>query len=183
MPAHGALVGIIAFVAVIFAAPAESRVLFGLGVSLIGFGGGLFAHGTLTASMASARAEDRGLALGAWGAAQATAAGLAIAFSGIVNDLGASLAARGALGEALAGPVTGYTIVYSIEIMLLFATLVAIGPLVRWSSEWRTEMRSTFRPLAQPRCLRSIAKMRGAITNISMSRRSSSTHSWSFSPA
>ena len=27
--------------------------------------------------------------------------------------------------------MTGYTIVYSIEIMLLFATLVAIGPLVR----------------------------------------------------
>ncbi len=135
--AHGALVGIIAFVAVIFAAPAESRALFSLGVSLIGFGGGLFAHGTLTASMASARAEDRGLALGAWGAAQATAAGLAIAFSGIVNDLGASLAARGALGEALAGPATGYTLVYAIEIILLFATLVAIGPLVRWSSEWR----------------------------------------------
>ena len=127
----GAVVGILAFAAVIFAAPAESKLLFGLGVGLIGVGGGLFAHGTLTASMANAKPGDRGLALGAWGAAQATAAGLAIAFSGIVNDLGSNWAVSGALGEALADPVTGFTMVYSTEILLLFATLVAIGPLVR----------------------------------------------------
>ena len=127
----GAVVGILAFVAVIFAAPAQSKLLFGLGVGLIGAGGGLFAHGTLTASMANAKPGDRGLALGAWGAAQATAAGLAIAFSGIVNDLGSNWAVSGALGEALADPVTGFTMVYSTEILLLFATLVAIGPLVR----------------------------------------------------
>jgi BCD family chlorophyll transporter-like MFS transporter len=81
--------------------------------------------------MANAKPGDRGLALGAWGAAQATAAGLAIAFSGIVNDAGSNLAVNGALGEALADPVTGFTMVYSTEILLLFATLVAIGPLVR----------------------------------------------------
>jgi BCD family chlorophyll transporter-like MFS transporter len=127
----GAVVGILAFAAVIFAAPAQSRLLFGLGVGLIGLGGGLFAHGTLTASMANAEPGDRGLALGAWGAAQSTAAGLAIAFSGIVNDLGSNWAVSGALGEALADPVTGFTMVYSTEILLLFATLVAIGPLVR----------------------------------------------------
>ncbi len=127
----GALIGILAFACVIFSAPLEARPLFGLGVALIGFGGGLFAHGTLTASMALAKPEDRGLALGAWGAAQATAAGLAIAFSGVVNDLVSSLAVRGAFSEALADPVTGYAFVYSVEIVLLFATLVAIGPLVR----------------------------------------------------
>ncbi len=42
-----------------------------------------------------------------------------------------TLAVSGALGEALADPVTGFTMVYSTEILLLFATLVAIGPLVR----------------------------------------------------
>lgn len=131
--ASGALVGILAFFAVIFAAPAESRAMFGLGVALIGFGGGLFAHGTLTASMAVARPQDRGLALGAWGAAQATAAGLAIAASGLINDLGASLATRGAFGEALAAPETGYGLVYALEITFLFATLVALGPLVQSS--------------------------------------------------
>jgi MFS transporter, BCD family, chlorophyll transporter len=127
----GALIGIVAFACVIFSAPLDSRPSFGLGVALIGFGGGLFAHGTLTASMALARPEDRGLALGAWGAAQATAAGLAIGFSGVVNDLGSSFAVQGVFGQALADPVTGYTLVYSIEIVLLLATLVAIGPLVR----------------------------------------------------
>jgi BCD family chlorophyll transporter-like MFS transporter len=129
--ATGAIVGVVAFAAVILAAPFGSGVLFGLGVGLIGMGGGLFAHGTLTASMGFARAEDRGLALGAWGAAQATAAGLAIAFSGIVCDIGNSIAAQGAFGEALIDPATGYSIVYTIEILLLFATVVAIGPLVR----------------------------------------------------
>ena len=140
----GALVGIVAFACVIFSAPLDSRPLFGLGVASIGFGGGLFAHGTLTASMALAKPEDRGLALGAWGAAQATAAGLAIGLSGVVNDLGSSLAMRGVFGEALANPVTGYTLVYSIEVILLFATLVSIGPLVRSHNQARRPNPSGF---------------------------------------
>ncbi len=133
--ATGAVVGLIAFAAVIFAAPVGSGNLFGAGVTLIGLGGGLFAHGTLTASMGFSHASDRGLALGAWGAAQATAAGLAIAFSGCVHDIVSSLAMQGVFGEALTDPATGYSVVYTIEIMLLFATLAAIGPLVRPANE------------------------------------------------
>ena len=129
------MVGVVAFFAVIFAAPADSSTLFSLGVMLIGLGGGLFAHGTLTASMESARPEDRGLALGAWGASQATAAGLAIAASGLVNDVGAMLAPNGALGEALKSSATGYAIVYVIEILLLVATIIVIGPLVRFTKQ------------------------------------------------
>ena len=140
----GALAGVVAFACVIFSAPLDTPPLFALGVALIGFGGGLFAHGTLTASMALAAAEDRGLALGAWSAAQATAAGLAIAFSGVVNDVGSSLATAGAFGEAIASPVTGYTLVYGVEIILLFATLVAIGPLVRPRGDFRGAQPSTF---------------------------------------
>jgi BCD family chlorophyll transporter-like MFS transporter len=127
----GALVGVIAFAFILFAAPLQSPEAFGVGVGLIGFGGGLFAHGGLTASMAAARPEARGLALGAWGAAQATAAGLAIAFSGLINDAVGALAVQGALGEALADPVTGYCAVYAIEILLLLAAIIAIGPLSR----------------------------------------------------
>ncbi len=52
--AAGAVVGIAAFSAVVFAAPLGSGGLFACGVALIGLGGGLFAHGTLTASMAGA---------------------------------------------------------------------------------------------------------------------------------
>ncbi|MBB4196825.1 MFS transporter [Rhodoblastus sphagnicola] len=127
----GALVGVIAFAFVMFAAPVESGLAFGIGVGLIGFGGGLFAHGGLTASMAFARPEARGLALGAWGAAQATAAGLAIALSGLINDTVGALAVSGALGEALADPVAGYCAVYAIEILLLLASIISIGPLSR----------------------------------------------------
>jgi BCD family chlorophyll transporter-like MFS transporter len=128
---YGALIGVIAFAFVMVAAPLESGEAFGVGVGLIGFGGGLFAHGGLTASMAFARPDARGLALGAWGAAQATAAGLAIALSGFINDAVGALAVNGALGEALAEPVIGYCAVYAIEILLLLAAIVAIGPLSR----------------------------------------------------
>jgi BCD family chlorophyll transporter-like MFS transporter len=72
-----------------------------------------------------------GLALGAWGAVQATAAGLAIAVGGAVRDAVSALAAQGALGPAFTGPAVGYGVVYHLEIALLFMTLVAIGPLVR----------------------------------------------------
>ena len=129
--ALGAVVGVFAFAAVILSAPMDSTGLFGFGVTLIGGGAGMFAHGTLTATMSLAKPQDRGLALGAWGAAQATAAGLAIALSGAINDLGTALATSGALGEALVTPATGFAMVYAIEIVLLLATVVAIGPLVR----------------------------------------------------
>ena len=136
--AIGAVIGIAAFAAVIFAAPLGSQTLFAAGVALIGLGGGFFAHGTLTASMAGAPGEASGLALGAWGAAQATAAGLAIGLSGVICDVAGHLAARGAFGEALSDPSIGYSVVYHTEILLLFATLVAIGPLVRAGVPYQT---------------------------------------------
>ena len=129
--AVGALAGVFSFAAVIFAAPLDSTALFLIGTFLIGFGGGLFAVGTLTAAMAfSEYAGGSGLALGAWGAVQASAAGIAIALGGAINDAVSGLAAQGALGAALVGPATGYGVVYHFEIALLFVTLVAIGPLV-----------------------------------------------------
>jgi BCD family chlorophyll transporter-like MFS transporter len=127
----GAVAGVFAFSAVIFSAPLSSVLLFRIGTALIGFGGGLFAAGTLTAAMALARDGESGLALGTWGAVQATAAGSGIAIGGGLRDAVSALAESGALGRALAGPSTGYSVVYHIEIALLFATLVAIGPLVR----------------------------------------------------
>jgi MFS transporter, BCD family, chlorophyll transporter len=126
----GALIGVFAFLAVLLSSPLDSAPLFRIGTALIGFGGGLFAVGTLTAAMGMTHADESGLALGAWGAVQATAAGLAIAFGGASRDLFSGLAAQGALGPALTGPAVGYGVVYLIEIVLLFATLAAIGPLV-----------------------------------------------------
>jgi BCD family chlorophyll transporter-like MFS transporter len=126
---YGAVLGILAFSAVIFAAPLESRPLFLLGTTLIGFSGGLFAVGTLTAVMDLARDGQGGLVLGAWGAVQASAAGIGIALGGLVRDVISALAANGTLGPAMAGPSVGYSVVYHIEIALLFCSLVALGPL------------------------------------------------------
>jgi BCD family chlorophyll transporter-like MFS transporter len=92
--AVGALVGVLAFAAVVFA-------------------------------------EPLGLALGAWGAVQATAAGVSIALGGAVCNLIGDLAVRGQMGPALESPATGYLFVYHFEIALLFAALVAVGPLTR----------------------------------------------------
>ena len=75
----------------------------------------------------------RGLALGAWGAAQATAAGLSIAIGGSLRDWIGSAAMSGALGEGMISPATGYSFVYHVEIGLLFVTLVILGPLVRYA--------------------------------------------------
>jgi BCD family chlorophyll transporter-like MFS transporter len=126
MATIGALVGLPAFGAVIMAAPTHSALLFGLGTALIGFGAGLFGHGTLTATMQQAPQDQTGLALGAWGAVQATAAGVAVALGGIIRDVVASFS-----GHQHAALATGYVTVYSLEIVLLCATLVAMLPLLR----------------------------------------------------
>ncbi len=133
MAARGILVGLAAFAAVIFAAPLNSAPLFYVGATLIGFGGGLFGVATLTAAMTmpTAGVAGRGLALGAWGAAQATGAGLSIFIGGTLRDLVNHAAGNGTLGEALATPATGYSVVYHTEIGLLFMTLIVLGPLVR----------------------------------------------------
>jgi BCD family chlorophyll transporter-like MFS transporter len=45
------------------------------------------------------------------------------------------LSQKGYLGEALMNPAVGYQVVYHIEIYLLFATLVALGPLVLYQTK------------------------------------------------
>ncbi|MFO0445240.1 MAG: MFS transporter, partial [Betaproteobacteria bacterium] len=126
----GATIGVPAFGAVLVAALTQSVGLFVAGVVLIGFGGGLFGHGTLTLTMNRAPREHAGLALGAWGAAQATAAGVAVAAGGLLRD------AVQAWGPGLFGPMpwpdaaSGYAFVYAIEIVLLIATVWVMKPLV-----------------------------------------------------
>jgi BCD family chlorophyll transporter-like MFS transporter len=129
--AAGAVVGLPAFALVIFSAPLDAPMMFRAGAVLIGLGGGLFSVGTLTMAMALQQGEEAGLALGAWGAVQATAAGLSIAAGGLIKDGVSALATSGWMGESLTSPVTGYSFVYHLEIYMLFFVLIAIGPLVR----------------------------------------------------
>ena len=121
MASIGALCGIPAFLAVILSAAVDSSALFALGILFIGFGGGLFGHGTLTATMNLAPPGQSGLALGAWGAVQATAAGLAIAAGGVIRDL---------IDTFYQAPL-GYDFVYSIEIVMLAITVITMLPLMK----------------------------------------------------
>lgn len=133
MAGRGVVIGIAAFSAVLLSAPMASPALFFGGAALIGLGGGLFAVSTLTAAMTInvSGAAGRGLALGVWGAAQATGAGLSIFVGGAIRDLVNTAAVNGTLGTALTDTSVGYSVVYQIEIGLLFITLIALGPLVR----------------------------------------------------
>ncbi len=121
MASYGAMAGIPAFMLVILSGAAQQPALFALGTLLIGFGAGLFGHGTLTATMNLAPQGQSGLALGAWGAVQASAAGIAITLGGVIRDVVA----------AKSSSLTGYTTVYFVEIILLIATIVAMMPLIQ----------------------------------------------------
>ena len=120
MACGGVLVGVPAFSAILMSAPQASLLLFALGTLFIGFGAGLFGHGTLTATMNHAPEGQAGLALGSWGAVQATAAGLAMGLGGIIRDLMAVVVDSG----------TAYAFVYSLEVVLLLITLYAMYPLI-----------------------------------------------------
>lgn len=131
MAQSGALIGLPAFCLVMVAAPLGVPSLFLIGNFLIGFGGALFGHGTLTATMNRAPRHQAGLALGAWGAVQATAAGLAMASSGTLRDLVNAVVGTGEGLSRLWGTASGYHAVYLLEILLLLVTIVAAAPLIR----------------------------------------------------
>lgn len=122
----GALAGLPGFAAIMASATLQMPGLFIAGVLAIGFGAGLFGHGTLTATMRMAPKEQTGLALGAWGAVQATAAGIAIAIGGVIRDL--VIASPDANWF---GPGTAYMAVFGLEMALLVLTLLAVFPLGR----------------------------------------------------
>ncbi len=127
---NGALLGVPAFVLVIAAAPLQQPLLFLAGNFLIGFGGALFTHGTLTATMNRAPREQVGLALGAWGAVQATAAGVGVALSGVIRDVVIAVQDSDSV-------LSGYLTVYGIEIALLLITIVAAWPLLHKGNDSR----------------------------------------------
>jgi BCD family chlorophyll transporter-like MFS transporter len=122
MSSIGALVGIPAFLAVIISGNISEPILFAFGTFSIGFGAGLFGHGTLTATMNLAPEGQSGLALGAWGAVQASAAGLAITLGGIIRDV---------VATNTNSSLIGYSTVYIIEICMLIMTIFAMLPLIK----------------------------------------------------
>ena len=127
--ALGALIGVAGFVLIILSSPMLSTALLMLGALLIGFGNGLFSVGTLLRVMALPHQGEHGLALGAWGAVQATCAGLAMAVAGFVRDF--VTAERGGVAVQLSDPFPGpgYVATYALAVIGLFVLLVVLGPL------------------------------------------------------
>ena len=127
------IVGLLGFLQIIFSHPINFPALYFFGACFIGFGSGLFAVSTLTIAMCLP-VEDivgRGLALGSWGAAQATAAGLGVAIGAVLKDFIGKLAMDGSLGVGLVNPAVGYIFVYHLEILFIFITLAVLGPLAQ----------------------------------------------------
>jgi BCD family chlorophyll transporter-like MFS transporter len=125
----GVLSGVIAFASIIMSTQHLSDVLFMLSILLAGFGGGLFSHGTLTATMRSAPRNQIGLSLGAWGAVQATAAGLSVVIGGIIRD---SLYGTG--GAGFSPTAFPYVPIFALEVMLLVIALFVAVPLLKVKS-------------------------------------------------
>ena len=133
MASYGAMVGIPAFFMVMLAAPWQNIQMFSVGVALIGFGAGLFGHGTLTATINLAPKAQVGLALGAWGAVQATAAGFGAVIGGTLRDV---VRVSGAFSSLTSSPDSpGYIMVFALEVALLGWALVAMQPLLRGNEE------------------------------------------------
>ncbi|MEM1318365.1 MAG: PucC family protein, partial [Pseudomonadota bacterium] len=57
-----------------------------------------------------------------------------LAGGGIIRDIVAGLSNSGAFGSAFTDAALGYSVVYHLEIGILFASLIAIGPLVGWTN-------------------------------------------------
>jgi len=130
MSIAGVLVGVPAFGLVIASSWIDSVPAFVTGVLAIGLGAGLFGHGTLTATMNSAPQSQAGLALGAWGAVQATCAGIAVALGGLLADA-LAVAARGRVFAGSDPRAIGFTSVYLMEIVLLLTTAALLTALLR----------------------------------------------------
>ncbi len=118
----GAMIGIPGFGAVILSSMGGGSMMFLAGTLATGVGAGLFGHATLTATIRSAPKDQIGLALGAWGAVQATCAGIGVALAGVVRDVIVALPEDTGLSAH-----TPYNVVFTIEIVfLVLAVLVAI---------------------------------------------------------
>ncbi|MEO1293233.1 MAG: PucC family protein, partial [Pseudomonadota bacterium] len=79
----------------------------------------------LTATIRGATRDRVGLAIGAWGAVQATAAGIGIALAGILRDV--TLLAHAGDGDAATSP---YLFVFGLDIVFLTAAALTLLPAV-----------------------------------------------------
>ncbi|MEO1679368.1 MAG: PucC family protein [Pseudomonadota bacterium] len=121
----GALIGVPGFIAIVVSASVVGPVLFVAGTLATGVGAGLFGHGTLTATIRRAPANQIGLSLGAWGAVQATCAGIGVALAGVTRDILVGLPSIASLQAHVP-----YNTVFAIEIAFLAIAAAVAIPLI-----------------------------------------------------
>lgn len=121
----GAAVGVPGFVGIIISSHGGDIALFLAGTFATGVGAGMFGHATLTSAIRHAPRDRVGLALGAWGAVQATAAGFGVAAAGLVRDI-----IVGWQDPAGLSAQTPYSIVFLIEVVFLILAILVLWPAV-----------------------------------------------------
>ncbi|NNL19312.1 MAG: PucC family protein [Boseongicola sp.] len=134
MAMYGAAIGIPGFAAIILSSLGGGSPMFLIGTLITGLGAGLFGHATLTASIRRAPKDRIGLALGAWGAVQATAAGIGVALAGIVRDAILSTQDAGSPDHA------PYNVVFTIEILFLALAIFLVLPMAFRARRARAEV-------------------------------------------
>lgn len=137
----GAAVGVPGFLAIIISSMGLGPALFISGTLATGVGAGLFGHATLTETIRNAPAQRIGLSLGAWGAVQATCAGIGVALAGVVRDLLVTFSATTGLQAQ-----TPYTVVFLIEVLFLVLALCVALPLLRTRGQHSRPRHESARP-------------------------------------
>ncbi|WP_299965863.1 PucC family protein [uncultured Roseobacter sp.] len=141
----GALTGVPGFGAIILSSLGGGALMFLAGTLLTGLGAGLFGHATLTATIRAAPRDRIGLALGTWGAVQASFAGLGVALAGILRD--AILALPNGLETTAHAP---YRAVFLVEIVFLVLACAMLLSQARQTSQQHTSPRPAAGPPPHP---------------------------------
>ena len=119
---QGALLGVPAFLAMILSSQIDNQTILAGATIAVGFSVGLFAHGTLTATIRQAERGQIGFALGVWGGVQAFCAGIGVAVGGLVRDYAHYISAS-RYGWS---PEQPYLLVFSLEALVLLIASVAL---------------------------------------------------------
>jgi BCD family chlorophyll transporter-like MFS transporter len=115
--AAGCAAGMLGFLVVSLGGGAQSVVVFQSGVTLIGFGRGLFVVGSLALVLGLTQYANAGFLIGLWGVVQAVAQGIGVIFGGVSRDT---------MNQFSSGPLLGYVLVYAVSCAALIVALVVL---------------------------------------------------------
>jgi BCD family chlorophyll transporter-like MFS transporter len=113
----GAWAGIVSFLLIVISGAIGNQSLFWFGVTLLGLATGLATVSNLSLMLDMTTVGSVGLFIGAWGMANAVARLVGNILGGVVRD---------AITQTALNPVTGYIVVFLIEALLLYTSLLLL---------------------------------------------------------